>query len=154
MPSNMQAHPLLFLTLTVVVFVLSSWVHQRTRAHPLANPVLLSVCLLIVLMTATGTPYERYFEGAQFIHFLLGPATVALAVPIFRHIGKLSLPVLSLARSPAWRSSALHLGSLPPIQPSPRRLPPSRSPLRWRWPLRRTPVLFPRWQPSWRCWPA
>ena len=97
MQNNMQAHPLLFLTLTVVVFVLSTWIHQRTRAHPLANPVLLSVCLLIVLMAATGTPYEHYFEGAQFIHFLLGPATVALAVPIFRHIGKIRAAIVPVA---------------------------------------------------------
>jgi predicted murein hydrolase (TIGR00659 family) len=97
MQSTLQAHPLLFLTLTVVVFVLFSWVHQRTRAHPLANPVLLSVCLLIALMAVTDTPYERYFEGAQFIHFLLGPATVALAVPIFRHIGKIRAAIVPVA---------------------------------------------------------
>src|SRR4030095_10422885 len=45
----------------------------------------------------TQTPYEKYFSGAQFIHFLLGPATVALAVPLFRHLHRMrtaALPVL------------------------------------------------------------
>jgi putative effector of murein hydrolase len=51
----------------------------------------------MVFLSATGMPYQRYFEGAQFIHFLLGPATVALAVPMFRQFGKLraaALPIL------------------------------------------------------------
>jgi len=39
-----------------------------------------------VALVATGTPYETYFEGAQFVHFLLGPATVAIAVPLVRHL--------------------------------------------------------------------
>ena len=80
---------LLFLALTVAVFLFASWIYKRLRAHPLANPVLLSVCLLMAFMVATDTPYERYFQGAQFIHFLLGPAVVALAVPMFRHIAKI-----------------------------------------------------------------
>lgn len=96
MPINLQVQPLLFLTLTVAVFVMACWIHQRTRAHPLANPVLISVCLLILVMAATRTPYERYFEGAQFIHFLLGPATVALAIPMFRHIGKIRAAIVPI----------------------------------------------------------
>jgi predicted murein hydrolase (TIGR00659 family) len=43
------------------------------------------VLLLAVLLSLTRTPYETYFEGAQFVHFLLGPATVALAVPLHRN---------------------------------------------------------------------
>jgi putative effector of murein hydrolase len=37
------------------------------------------------ILVVTGTPYETYFQGAQFVHFLLGPATVAIAVPLVRH---------------------------------------------------------------------
>src|SRR5207248_7883008 len=46
----------------------------------------------------TGTPYETYFDGAQFVHFLLGPATVALAVPLFEnraHVRAALLPMLA-----------------------------------------------------------
>jgi predicted murein hydrolase (TIGR00659 family) len=97
MPGIALSHPLLSLALTVAVFTAASWINQRLRGHPLVNPVLLSVCCLMVFLSATGMPYERYFEGAQFIHFLLGPATVALAVPMFRHLAKLraaALPIL------------------------------------------------------------
>jgi predicted murein hydrolase (TIGR00659 family) len=48
--------------------------------------VLLSVLLLLLVLTLSGTPYATYFEGAQFVHFLLGPATVALAVPLHRQL--------------------------------------------------------------------
>jgi predicted murein hydrolase (TIGR00659 family) len=97
MPNSVLSHPLLALALTVSVFTAASWINQRLRGHPLVNPVLLSVCVVMVFLSATDIPYESYFEGAQFIHFLLGPATVALAVPMFRHFDKLraaALPIL------------------------------------------------------------
>jgi predicted murein hydrolase (TIGR00659 family) len=50
---------------------------------PWANPVLLSVLLIAPVVWLTQTDYTAYFEGAQFIHFLLGPATVALALPLW-----------------------------------------------------------------------
>ena len=53
---------------------------ERCRRHPLANTVAISAAVLAVLLIATGTKYETFFEGAKFVHFLLGPATVALAV--------------------------------------------------------------------------
>jgi putative effector of murein hydrolase len=65
---------------------------------PLANPVLIAVILLALMLWATGTPYAVYFEGAQFVHFLLGPATVALAVPLYLEGARLRravLPVLA-----------------------------------------------------------
>lgn len=57
--------------------------------HPLANPVLIAVIVLVALLWATGTPYATYFEGAQFVHFLLGPATVALAIPLYAQFDRL-----------------------------------------------------------------
>lgn len=80
----LSASPLLHLTLTLIAFQAGSWVYRRTGNHPLANPVLIAVVLLVGLLSATGTAYQTYFEGAQFVHFLLGPATVALAIPLYR----------------------------------------------------------------------
>src|SRR3546814_15313544 len=62
-----------------------------------ANPVALSVAVLAAILVATGTPYPVYFEGAQFIHFLLGPTTVALAVPLWRHRATVARAALPLA---------------------------------------------------------
>jgi predicted murein hydrolase (TIGR00659 family) len=51
--------------------------------------VLTSIIALIILLALTSTPYEIYFEGGQFVHFLLGPATVALAIPLYQQCSKL-----------------------------------------------------------------
>lgn len=77
--------PLLWLTVTLAAFSIGDLVSLGCRRHPLANPVVISAGLLIALLAFTGTPYPTFFEGAQFVHFLLGPATVALAVPLWRN---------------------------------------------------------------------
>jgi len=77
--------PLLWLTVTLVAYLGGDWVSARLARHPLANPVVIAAALVIALLAATGTPYSDYFAGAQFVHFLLGPATVALAVPLWRN---------------------------------------------------------------------
>lgn len=78
--------PLLWLTLTIVVYVGADWLHRRLGRHALANPVLVAVLVLLAVLVASDTPYAAYFDGAQFVHFLLGPATVALAVPLHREL--------------------------------------------------------------------
>lgn len=82
----LSGKPLLWLTVTLAAYVAADAVSARLRRHPMANPVLLAVVLVASLLLATGTPYRDYFAGAQFVHFLLGPATVALAVPLARHL--------------------------------------------------------------------
>ena len=84
----LAASPLLGLTITLIAYQLALIVHRRSGNHPLANPVLIAVAVLVCFLMATGTRYETYFAGAQFVHFLLGPATVALAVPLYQHFNK------------------------------------------------------------------
>ncbi len=85
----LAASPLLGLTVTLLAYQGAVWVSRSCGGHPLANPVLLAVAALVALLAATGTPYAKYFEGAQFVHFLLGPATVALAIPLHAQFDKL-----------------------------------------------------------------
>jgi predicted murein hydrolase (TIGR00659 family) len=77
--------PLLWLTATLIAFGIGDAISARLGRHPLANPVVIAAGLLIALLTATRTPYATYFQGAQFVHFLLGPATVALGLPLWRN---------------------------------------------------------------------
>jgi predicted murein hydrolase (TIGR00659 family) len=77
--------PLLWLTVTLLVYALAEEVSLKTHRHPLANPVLHSMWIIGGFLLATGTSYTTYFGGAQFVHFLLGPATVALAVPLYEN---------------------------------------------------------------------
>jgi predicted murein hydrolase (TIGR00659 family) len=80
----LSASPLFHLTLTLVAFQLASFLFEKTGRNPLLNPVLGAVLIVVAVLMLTGTDYGSYFEGAQFVHFLLGPATVALAVPLYR----------------------------------------------------------------------
>lgn len=85
----LSGSPLLSLMLTLVVYLFASALFERGRRHPLLNPVLWSILLLSACLWLAELPYDRYFEGAQFIHFLLGPATIALAVPLAREFDAL-----------------------------------------------------------------
>ena len=85
----LAASPLLGLTITLLAYLIAQALYAKSRFNPLVNPVLIAVALLVMLLEITGTPYATYFEGAQFVHFLLGPATVALALPLFRQWPKL-----------------------------------------------------------------
>lgn len=75
--------PLLWLTVTLSVYALSLHVYRACGSSPLLLPVLTSVVIIVSILLLTKTPYPIYFEGAQFVHFLIGPATVALAIPLY-----------------------------------------------------------------------
>jgi predicted murein hydrolase (TIGR00659 family) len=92
----LSGSPLLWLTATLVAYVIADAIAVACKRHPLANPVLMAVILVAGILLATGTEYPAYFAGAQFVHFLLGPATVALAVPLIRylpHVKRTAVPM-------------------------------------------------------------
>ncbi len=95
----LAATPLLGLTLTLLAYLAGAWLHRRARCHALVSPVLIAVALLVCLLQVTGTSYATYFQGAQFVHFLLGPATVALAVPLYDQFHRIrrSLPAIGVS---------------------------------------------------------
>lgn len=92
----LSGSPLLALILTLGAYQLGVLAYERAARNPLANPVLITVTLIAVTITLIGMPYAEYFEGAQFVHFLLGTATVALAVPIYNGLGALRGRVVPL----------------------------------------------------------
>jgi len=80
----LSGSPLLALILTLSAYQAGVMVYERFDRNPLANPVAIAIALVAAVITAIDMPYAKYFEGAQFVHFLLGTATVALAVPIYK----------------------------------------------------------------------
>ena len=92
----LAASPLLGLTTTLVAYLVALQIYQRLRFNPLANPVLIAIAIVVSILVITGTPYKTYFEGAQFVHFMLGPATVALAMPLYRQWRNFRRAVLPL----------------------------------------------------------
>ena len=93
----LAASPLLWLTLTLVCYLVAVWIYRLGGESPWLNPVAIAVVLLIALLVVTGTPYQTYFDGAQFVHFLLGPATVSLAIPLYRQRQRLRALALPIA---------------------------------------------------------
>lgn len=83
--AHLSGGALFWLTLTLVVYSIADRLSLLARRNPLANPVLHSVWVIGTILVVSGTPYETYFDGAYFIHFLLGPATVALALPLYEN---------------------------------------------------------------------
>ncbi|MCF8481395.1 MAG: LrgB family protein [Rhodospirillum sp.] len=109
--------PLFWLWATLVAYLIGHALHVRANRAPLVNPVAIAVGLIITLLWATGTSYDHYFEGAQFIHFLLGPATVALALPLFENLGRVRRMLVPMTAalivgSVVAAGSAMILGSL------------------------------------------
>jgi predicted murein hydrolase (TIGR00659 family) len=79
----LSSTPLFGLTATLVTYVCAQALYDRVNRAPWANPVLWSVVCIGSVLVVTGTPYQTYFSGAQFVHVLLGPAVVALAWPLW-----------------------------------------------------------------------
>lgn len=111
----LSATPLFGLTATLVVYLLAHAAYSRLDNAPWANPVLWSVVVIASVLLATGVDYPTYFAGAQFIHFLLGPAVVALAWPLWQRRAELRLRygrllLAALLGGAAASGSALALG--------------------------------------------
>ncbi|MDR5816008.1 LrgB family protein [Caballeronia sp. LZ033] len=93
----LAATPLLGLTITLLAYLIAQRLYATCRFNPLANPVLIAVAIVVVVLKTSATPYDTYFDGAQFVHFLLGPATVALALPLYRqlpNLKRLAIPIV------------------------------------------------------------
>jgi len=101
----LSTSPLLWLTVTLAAYLAADRLAASYGRPPLLNPVVVAATLIVTLLLVTGTSYATYFEGAQFVHFMLGPATVALAIPLWRNVARVRKALLPMA-------AALIAGSL------------------------------------------
>lgn len=81
--------PLTAVVVTLAGYWLGQWLRDRTGGHPLAQPVLVAVLFTGGLLLAADVDYTTYLEGGDLIGFWLGPATVALALPLYRQVSRL-----------------------------------------------------------------
>ncbi|QRI66547.1 LrgB family protein (plasmid) [Shinella sp. PSBB067] len=78
--------PLLWLAGTLVVWLAATGIARLSPGNALLNPIMLSIAVIAAVLLIAGIDYGSYFAGAQFIHFLLGPATVALGIPLYENL--------------------------------------------------------------------
>jgi len=88
--------PLLWLTATLIAYAVGDALFKAAGKRPYVNPVLIAVVLLASLLWVAGVQYATYFEGAKFVHFMLGPATVALAAPLYANLGKIKASAIPM----------------------------------------------------------
>jgi predicted murein hydrolase (TIGR00659 family) len=112
----LSSTPLFGLTATIATYVVAQLAYERVGGAPWANPVLWSVLSIGVFLVVTRTPYPTYFAGAQFIHFLLGPAVVSLGWPLWLRGGEVrrrgvALTIAALLGGAAAAGSAVLLAT-------------------------------------------
>lgn len=66
-------------------YFIGVWLKEKTR-WSLMNPLLISIIMVIVILLCTGVSYDSYMKGANFIGYLLTPATICLAVPLYQQV--------------------------------------------------------------------
>jgi predicted murein hydrolase (TIGR00659 family) len=93
----LAASPLLWLSITLIAYGIAVRIFDALNQAPVINPLVTAVAMVIAIVLITRTPYETYFEGAQFVHFLLGPATVALAIPLVENLGRVRRALVPIA---------------------------------------------------------
>ena len=82
----LASEPVFGFAATLFAYVLGLRLYRASGGNPLLHPTLVGIVVIAAGLEASGVPYAAYMRGAGFIHFLLGPAVVLLAVPLFRHI--------------------------------------------------------------------
>ena len=73
------------IAITLVTYEIGLWIKQKT-GKAIANPLLISVILIVAVLLLFHIDYETYANGAQYISIFLTPATVSLAVPLYRQL--------------------------------------------------------------------
>lgn len=108
----LSSEPLLWLTATLAAYAIGDALFKASGRRPWVNPVLIAVILLALALFASNTPYDAYFEGAQFVHFMLGPATICLAVPLYTNLKAVRKTLLPMAVALAAGSGTAILSAL------------------------------------------
>lgn len=85
---KLAAHPALWLLITLAVYAAADALFTRFSRPSLLNPVFVTTSVLIGLLVVSGVSYSDYFNSVRFLHLLLGPATVALAIPLYSNLSK------------------------------------------------------------------
>lgn len=72
-------------TVSILAYLAGSFLQKKFRLA-VFNPLLISVILIIVILTASHIDYQVYYSGAKYLSWLLTPATVCLAVPLYEKL--------------------------------------------------------------------
>lgn len=78
--------PLVWLIVTISAYKIGILVYQKSGKNALLQPIVIAYMIMLPILILANIPYKQYFESVSIIHFLLGPATVALALPLYKNL--------------------------------------------------------------------
>lgn len=81
-----QTTPLTWLILTISSFKLGIILYNKSNKNILLQPIIVAYLIILTIVSFTNTPFKEYFKSVEIIHFFLGPATVALALPLYKNL--------------------------------------------------------------------
>ncbi len=84
--------------ITLIAFEIGTWIRNKTKLV-IASPLLLATAIVIVALLALKIDYDTYSKGAAYISYLLTPATVCLAVPLYERLELLKKNLLAVVLS-------------------------------------------------------
>lgn len=84
--SYIHSTPLTWLIATLAAFKFGIIIYEKFNKHTLLQPIIIAYVILLSLIIYTNTSFEEYFKSVEIIHFFLGPATVALALPLYKNL--------------------------------------------------------------------
>jgi len=93
----MTTTPLLWLLITLGSFKLGIIIYEKSNKNTLLQPIIVAYTFIMSALFISGVSYQEYFKSVEIIHFFLGPATVALALPLYnnlKHIKSLFIPII------------------------------------------------------------
>lgn len=89
--------PIFFLALTLAAYAAGCSLQRWSGRYPVLNPTLLAIAIVSAVLLLLRTDYRSYFSAMQPIHLFLGPAVIALAVPLYMHFALIRERAVSLA---------------------------------------------------------
>lgn len=95
--SVLAQNPVFGVAVTLLAYEFGRWAQRRCGGWPLANPVLIAIAVIVAGLEVCGISYDTYLKGGGLIQFLLGPATVALALPIYANTGRIRGAAVGIA---------------------------------------------------------
>lgn len=78
--------PLVWIIVTISAYKIGILVYEKSGKNAFLQPIVVAYMIMLPILLVAKIPYQQYFESVSVIHFILGPATVALALPLYKNL--------------------------------------------------------------------
>lgn len=78
--------PLSWIIITISAYKIGILIYEKSGKNALLQPIVIAYVIMLPILIVAQIPYKQYFESVSILHFFLGPATVALALPLYKNL--------------------------------------------------------------------